>query len=344
MTFLTNDEVVGRAMKRLRPALAAYVERILVRNSAGLLPAVIEEHFPDKREFRRPFEQWDTWQILQLMRASWGRVDWSHVEYSLVVGLLDVRNLWAHERGFSQGYTDEACRLIDRFHQAISPTPGPRVLDVFKNKIEKELRDPSWVDVLSRVWPTEWRGDYLLEPNGGATLHGAGFCSSPGDPGLWEGVSPYVLPMDCPYGKVDRSPAVSLAGEILESMTYRNSAVFLAVDDRCVSSLRKDVCRLRAWEGVLREGVDLTPQEKEGVDASLDQACRVLVNQLREGYRWLLVPSQSSSASPVEWKAIELEESQNPVERAGLELESVGGVLTRLDPSRLVEELDRMAP
>jgi hypothetical protein len=347
MTFLTNKERVRRALDVLEPSLAAYVERTLRRLYGEGAHAEARAYFDEKkREADEPIRAWDVHLLLLLMKRSQGNISWGQAEDSLVCGLLDVRNRVTHKReDFSDADAESALKMIEHLHRAISLPPGPKLLKMFNEQLEEERSDPTWPEVLCRVWPPDWRGSYLVTPGDDAYV-GAVFCSRPGDSGRWEGVSLYVLPIDRPHREAGASPAVALAEEILASMKYRNSGVFLAIDDASVSTLQEAVCRLRAWEEVDREvyrnATDLMPHEVEGLRACVDEAERTVVSILREAYRWLLVPRQAKPQDPVEWKTIQLELSQNPVERASKDLERAGSVVTYLDATRLAELLEQV--
>jgi len=343
LTFLTNKERVRRALDLLEPALAAYVDRVLKERYREEAHAKARACFDEKkREADLPIREWDTHLLLLLMKRSWGEIPWGQVEEALVCTLLDVRNRATHRReDLADAETEQALEMIDRLHRAVTLPPGPKLLKLFNEQLDDELKDPSWPEVLSRLWPTDWRGRYLVEADDGPNL-GAVFRSSPGDAGRWEGFALCVLPMDRPYRKLGTSPAKTLASEILASSRYRNSVVFLAVEEGCVARLQDAVGRLRAWEEVYRQAQDLMPHEEAGLRASLDEAERTVVNLLREGYRWLLIPTQSNPQNPVEWKEIHLESYLNPIEHAWKELEKNSEVVSHLAPARLAEELDRV--
>ncbi|MGQ0612715.1 MAG: Swt1 family HEPN domain-containing protein [Planctomycetaceae bacterium] len=344
MTFLTNKERVRRALDLLEPALAAYVDRTLTNLYQEGAHAKARVYFDEKkREADLPIREWDAHLLLLLMKRSRGDVQWDRVEDSVVCALLELRNRATHQRGdFSDPETKKALEMIDLLHRAIAPPPGPKLLKMFNEQLEEELSDPTWPEVLDRVWNNGCVGQYYGALESGPNLNGPVFRGSPGDRGWEQGVWLYVLPMDHYYREPGRSPAVTLAEEILASMKYRNSGVFLAIDDESVSALQEGVCRLRAWEEVLRNAANLMPHEEEGLRACLDEAERTVVSLLRDAYRWLLVPTQAKPGAQVEWKTIHLEQSQNPLERASKELDGIGDVVNRLASDQLAEVLGRV--
>jgi len=344
MICLANKERVRRALDLVEPALAAYVEGMFKRLFGEAAHGHARRYFAEKkREADAPIRDWDLPLLLLVIKRSWEDLPWDRVEVRLVCDVLVVRNRVNHQRvDLSDGDTETALRLIDHLHRFISPPPGPKLLELFNKQLEEERVEPFWTEVLSRVWPADWRGTYYLIGEGAELNLGAYSWARPGHPGRYEGVALYVLPMDRPYRKGGPSPAEALAAEMLASMKYPNSAVFLGVDEGSVPSLRDKICRLRSWEEVRRNAQDLQPHEEEGGQASLEQAEREVLKELRESYRWLLVPTQANPQDPVEWKTIQLESSQNPVERASKELRRLGEVVWTMHARHLAEVLDRV--
>lgn len=343
MMFLSNKERVQRALGSLEPTLAAYVDRVLKNRYPKDAQMRARAYFDkQKREADRPIREWDTHLLLLLMKRSWREIPWVQVQEAQVRTLLDVRNRASHQReDLAHAETERALEMIDLLYRAVSPAPGPKLRKQFEEQIKQERGDPTWPEVLSRLWPTDWLGSYHFEADDGPNLDVV-LRSSPCDAGKWEGVALCVLPMDRLYRKLGTSPAETLASEILASTRCRNSVVFLAVEEGCVARLRDAVCCLRAWEEVGRRTQDLMPHEEEGLRASLGGAERIVVKLLREAYCWLLIPTQSNSQSPVEWKDIYLESYLNPIEQVWKELEKNGKVVGHLAPEQLVEKLDRV--
>lgn len=347
MASLTNNERVGRDLERLMPTLALYVTRKF-KELFGNMDLVKAQRFlkTRKREVNRPIAEWDKSWLLILMARSWKRVFRGDVEFILVRHLSETRVRWAHPRlgHFSEEEADRVRESVDRLLLAISPRPGPRVGQMIEEQVEEERLDPSWPDLLPELLPIDWSGEHMGAITNGGCFRGVIHVGpSSSQPGEWaEGVSLYLLPPDLPYRESPDSPAAARAKEVLGSMQYPNSAMFLALGHEYLSELEELILAYRARKEVLWRERELEPEEIEGTQAQMEEIRRKVENQLRAGYCWVLVPSQSSHPDYVEWNTIRIKPSQNPVEHAWEVVEKAGLVVKTLSPAGLVAELERL--
>jgi hypothetical protein len=122
-----------------------------------------------------------------------------------------------------------------------------------------------------------------------------------------------ILRTDHPYSKGPGSKAEIQAKAIFESRgnaprLYRNTVVFLAVDQGRLQDLDDAVRRYLAWESILDEQttLDLRPNQVKQAGNQRDSANGTVAARLPEAYQWLLVPVQASPQASVEWQAIRL--------------------------------------
>ena len=158
-----------------------------------------------------------------------------------------------------------------------------------------------------------------------------------------------VLAIDTPYSKERGNPAETTAKAILESRgsvprLYRNSLVFLAVDQTRLQDLDEAVRRYLAWDSILgeREPLDLSPYQVKQAEIQKEAASSAVTARLPEAYQWLLVPGQSRPDAPVEWLAMRLSGQDSLAARASKRLKGDELLVTGFAASRLRMELDRV--
>ncbi len=158
-----------------------------------------------------------------------------------------------------------------------------------------------------------------------------------------------VLGIDHPYTKDPGNAAESAAKAIFESRgtaprLFRNTLVFLAVDQARLQDLDEAARRYLAWESILSEKVtlDLSPHQVKQAEAQQVSADGTVTARLPEAYQWLLVPVQASPHAPVEWQAFRLSGSDPLAERASKKLRKDELLVTALAGTRLKMELDRV--
>jgi len=155
-----------------------------------------------------------------------------------------------------------------------------------------------------------------------------------------------VLGVDHPYSKEPGSKAEVAAKAILESRgnaprLFRNTLVFLAVDQTRLQDLDEAVRKQLAWETILaeKETLDLSPHQVKQAEAQRKVADTTVAAQLPEAYQWLLVPVQASpQAAVLEWKPFRLSGGDGLAVRASKKLRnddllavSYAGALLRME-------------
>jgi hypothetical protein len=143
------------------------------------------------------------------------------------------------------------------------------------------------------------------------------------------------------------SPALAAARAILDSRgnaprDYRNTLVFLAVDQRRLEDLERGVAEYLAWHSVVDEAgpLNLDPAQKGQAATRLDDAGSTAGLRLSDAYQWLLVPRQPEPTGPIEWEAIKADGQGGLVERVSRKLIHGGALYTTYPPVLLRLELD----
>ncbi len=158
-----------------------------------------------------------------------------------------------------------------------------------------------------------------------------------------------VMGTDFAYSKDASNKAEAAAKAILESRgsaprLFRNTLVFLAVDQTRLQDLDEAVRRYVAWESILKEQkeLNLDPQQVTQAETQMKSADGAVVARVPESYQWLLVPTQTTPQSPVEWQAFRLSGQEALAVRASKKLRNEELLVPSLAGTRLRMELDRI--
>jgi predicted AAA+ superfamily ATPase len=157
-----------------------------------------------------------------------------------------------------------------------------------------------------------------------------------------------VLGVDHPYSKEPGNAAETKAQEILESRgsaprLFRNTLIFLAVDKTRLQDLDEAVRYYLAWESIVEEheGLNLDPHQVKQAESQCKVAESTVTIRIPEAYQWLLVPTQATPQSDIEWQASRLTGQETLAERASKKIR--GDLLyTSFAPTLLRIELDRV--
>ena len=158
-----------------------------------------------------------------------------------------------------------------------------------------------------------------------------------------------VLGPDHPHSSGSNSKAQAAATAILENRgntprLFRNTLVFLAVDQTRLQDLDEAIRRWLAWSSILqdKETLNLDPHQVRQAEAQLKSEDGAVVGRLPETYQWLLVPVQSTPEAVVEWQALRLTGQDPLAVRACKKLRSEELLVPALAGTRLRMELDRV--
>jgi predicted AAA+ superfamily ATPase len=158
-----------------------------------------------------------------------------------------------------------------------------------------------------------------------------------------------VLSIDHPYSKDPGNPAEVAAKAILESRgtaprLFRNTLVFLAVDQTRLQDLDEAVRRFLAWKSIVGEEktLNLDPHQLKQAETQQASADGTVTARLPEAYQWLLVPVQDTPQVAIEWRAYRLSGQDALAVRASKKLRAEELLLTGLAGTRLRMELDRV--
>ena len=158
-----------------------------------------------------------------------------------------------------------------------------------------------------------------------------------------------VLSSDHPYSKETNCPALVAAKAILETRgnlprLFRNTLVFLAVDQTRLQELDEAVRRFLAWDSILaeRETLDLTAHQVKQAEIQRSAADSAVTARLPEAYQWLLTPVQHSPQAPIEWQPYRLSGQDALAVRASKKLRNDELLVTALAGTLLRRELDKI--
>jgi len=158
-----------------------------------------------------------------------------------------------------------------------------------------------------------------------------------------------VLGISHPYSKEAGNAAERAAQEILESRgttprLYRNTLVFLAVDQARLQDLDEAARRYLAWESIIaeKEQLDLSPHQVKQAETQKTSSDTTVNARLPEAYQWLLAPVQTSPQAAIEWQSFRLSGQDALAVRASKKLRNEELLVTSLAGTRLRMELDRI--
>jgi hypothetical protein len=94
--------------------------------------------------------------------------------------------------------------------------------------------------------------------------------------------------------------------------------VFLAADKTRLQDLNEAVRRYLAWKSIVTEKdlLNLDPHQLKQAESQCKAAESTVTARIPETYQWLLIPTQATPQSPVEWQASRLTGQEALAERA----------------------------
>jgi len=157
-----------------------------------------------------------------------------------------------------------------------------------------------------------------------------------------------VLSVDHPYSKEPGNAAEVAAKAIFEfrgntPRLFRNTLVFLAVDQTRLQDLDEAARRYLAWDSILaeKEKLNLDPHQVKQAETQRASADCAVTARLPEAYQWLLVPVQSSPQAAVEWQAFRLSGQDALAVRASKKLRP-DNLLTAFAGTELRRQMDQI--
>ena len=158
-----------------------------------------------------------------------------------------------------------------------------------------------------------------------------------------------VLGLSETYSREPDSRGESAAKSILESKgasprIYRNTLTFLATDSARLEELEDAARRYLAWAEILdeKETLDLSQNMVRQAETQMDAADKAIAARIPETYQWLLVPTQSSPDSALEFQSIRLTGQDSLAVRASKRLINGELLITNYGSTLLRMELDRV--
>jgi len=151
-------------------------------------------------------------------------------------------------------------------------------------------------------------------------------------------------------GKMD-CRAINKAEEILNTRgtaprTYRNMLAFVAPDESLLSSLKKAVSDLLAWESIKTDSTRLNLDAAQNAEttSNISRCNEAVKSRLNEVYCWLLVPSIDyvSDMKTIQWDVDRLVGSDQIIPKAAAKMLQNEQIITKWAPSLLKMELDNL--
>lgn len=219
----------------------------------------------------------------------------------------------------------------------------PTVTKLAEDKAEQLLRDP---DVVQEELYRRIRED-LRKLGNFRRVHA--FPSSGQDVPDDLDARLVVLRIDYPHSKDSDSLAVAEAKAILESRGHtprlcRNTLAFLAVDKTRLQDLDEAVRRYLAWDSIVadQKDLDLSYHQIRQAETQKTAADSAVNARIPEAYQWLIVPVQTSAKGEIEWRSYRLSGQESLAVRASKKMVSEELLVTRLAPTLLRMEMDKI--
>jgi hypothetical protein len=159
-----------------------------------------------------------------------------------------------------------------------------------------------------------------------------------------------ILGPDFPHTNKDtNSPARREAQNILDTRgiiprKYRNSLVFLAVDQNRLTDLENAIRQFMAWESITREcdALNLDPFQANQAKTQCQRANDTVNIRIPEAYQWLIVPQQPEPKGDMQWEEKRLQGQDALAVQAAKKLANMDMLFTQFGGIRLRMELDRI--
>lgn len=163
-----------------------------------------------------------------------------------------------------------------------------------------------------------------------------------------EGVRLVVLGYAHPHNGKAASSAVTEAKDIFlhrgkAPRVYRNTLVFLAVDQSAAAGVNEAMRKKLAWESILgdKDGLNLLQSDIALAKRNLEEAERTLDVRLRESWCHLILPVQDTPQDEVSWETTKVVAQDGILVQLGKKLISTEGVFVEIGARRLHAALSR---
>ena len=155
-----------------------------------------------------------------------------------------------------------------------------------------------------------------------------------------EGVRLVILGGAYPHNGKPDSLAVTEAREIFanrgkSSRYYRNTLVFLAVDQNCLIGVFEMMRKKLAWQSILEDNLNLLQTDLALAERNLDEAKRVFEVRLQEAWCQVLYPTQDKPQEDVKWSTMKIPSQDRIFDQIGKKMKSAEGIFTEIGARRL---------
>ena len=217
----------------------------------------------------------------------------------------------------------------------------PTVTKLADDRAEQLRREPDrvWEEIRRRVREDlRSRGEFpKIQP----------FPVSSGDVPDEMEVRLVVLDVEKPYAKEGANLALQTAKEFLAQRgnsprIYQNTLVFLAADRSRLDELEQAARYYLAWQSILEQETELNLDKSQSRQAATQKGTwdRTTTSRIGETYQWLLVPTQPSPQTVLEWQQTRLTGSDALAARASKKLRNDGQMVAQFTATFLRQALD----
>ena len=123
---------------------------------------------------------------------------------------------------------------------------------------------------------------------------------------------------------------------------YQNTLVFLAADRIRLDELEQATRYFLAWQSIIDQETELNLDKSQSRQAATQKGTwdRATTSRIGETFQWLLVPTQPTPQSPLEWQQTRLTGPDPLAARASKRLSTDGQMATQFTPTFLRQALD----
>lgn len=159
----------------------------------------------------------------------------------------------------------------------------------------------------------------------------------PDDP---EGVRLIVLGVDHSHNGQENSPAFCEAQDMLvnrgsRSRIYRNTLLFLVMNQDSLPAIREAMRKRIGWSHVLSGDYNLRPNDVSIATRNSEESIRALSLCLQEAFCYVLQPIQESPQDDVKWDTTRIVSQDGLFSQIGKKLVSIEGIFTEIGAGRL---------
>ena len=145
-----------------------------------------------------------------------------------------------------------------------------------------------------------------------------------------------------------QSTAIKFAKDIIENKgtelrKFKNTIIFLTLDNTKLTILKKNISELLAWEEIRDnyEQYNIPPSDLKKVSSKIEQSSHTLKGQLIEALKWIIYPTKTNSESDVEFKVLSISAQSDLITALENKLIQNGVIYGEIGPDTLNITLEK---